>query len=163
MGYAVKLQKGGTQIYNGDKVDVILSGSNTGTFTFTVVYTTKTEVCLLSDSNMGNAAWSAACAKSWDWECKLGSKTYRSSDTGQSIAKIPTLKQSKTKCHYIERPQANPGGVTGTLWFSDQRSASSGYPCSPSINGGTKGDTVYDDYWSAGQNFGSYPYISIIL
>ena len=98
MGYAIKLQPQAAQIYNGDKVDVALTGSNTGTFTFTVVYVAKDEVCLLSDSNMGNANWSTACAKSWGWSCKIGGKSYSSSDAGQSVAKIPTLEQVAGKC-----------------------------------------------------------------
>ena len=118
MGYAIKLQPQAAQIYTGDKVDVALTGSNTGTFTFTVVYVAKDEVCLLSDSNMGNANWSTACAKSWGWSCKIGGKSYSSSDAGQSVAKIPTLEELYTKCHHVSIPDGIDISTGDNEWTS---------------------------------------------
>ena len=98
MGYAVKLQKGGTQIYNDDKVNVTLSGSHSGTFTFSVCYVSKTKICLLSDTSMGTVSCANATSYSWNWDLKLGGKRYKSSDTGQSAAKIPTLENMVNEC-----------------------------------------------------------------
>ena len=103
MGYAVKLQPQVAQIYNGDKVNVALTGSNTGTYVFSVCYVAKDEVCLLSDTSMGTANWSTACAKSWGWSCKIRGKQYSSSDAGQSVAKIPTLEEITDKSCAITR------------------------------------------------------------
>ena len=92
------------QIYDGDKVDVALSGSNTGTYTFTIMYVDRTVIYLRSDNNMGDCNGSTAIAKKWNWDVTLpNGNRYTSSDPGQEIAKIPTLAEMSRYVDYFNR------------------------------------------------------------
>ena len=154
MGYAVKLAPVAKQIYNGDKVDVALTGSNTGTYTFSVCYVSKTEVCLLCDVNLGNANWTTQCAKSWGWSLKLGGKNYSSSDAGQSVAKIPTLVDVQNHCtdpirDFIYYLQDNYGGTGNAYAYAQQYFTS------------TSGQMAMPSYYNKSSNAASTPFITI--
>ena len=96
------MQEERPQIYNDDQISVNLVGpdaSNTGTFIFNVVYTSKTVVCLLSNTYMTpNYNQPDAGSKTWSWELKLKGKTYKSSDTGQSVGRVPSVGEFLHKC-----------------------------------------------------------------
>jgi hypothetical protein len=160
MGYAVKLQPQVAQIYNGDKVNVALTGSNTGTYVFSVCYVAKDEVCLLSDTSMGTANWSTACAKSWGWSCKIRGKQYSSSDAGQSVAKIPTLEEIKNNCggydngsNYWSSTIYNTSGSTIWAWIINAMANS--YYAGRITNEYTNGQYA--------RTSGIVPYIHVIL
>ena len=76
----------------GDKFTVTLTGSHNVTTTATVCYISKTEICLLGDTSLGNAIWSTACSYAWNYTVNINGKEY----TG--VCKIPTLEQIYSKC-----------------------------------------------------------------
>ena len=152
MGYAVKLQKGGTkQISNGDQVSVALTGSTTGTVTFSVVYVTETEIALLSNGNLfTNDTWGQATSRSWGWTVTLNGKTYSSSDAGQSNGRCPTTFDIHQKCCTIFYGIQFGTYPSGTYWFNNNNGqTNAGYYCH-----WANYYLMHPSYAGANQNFG---------
>ena len=84
-------------INNGDKFNVSLTGSHNLTITASVCYVDDTTICLLSDTNLGNANWGTQCGYYWNYTVNIKGKKY----TG--ICRIPTLAQIYSKCACYRR------------------------------------------------------------
>ena len=84
-------------------------------------------MCLLCQTILGTGTPATAISKRWNWTLQLNGKTYRSSDSGQSVAKIPTLAEIGNKCHCRDMTElADPARTNSanSYWTSDD---STGY------------------------------------
>ena len=109
---------------------------------------------------MGNANWSTACAKSWNWECEIGGKVYRSSDAGQSVAKIPSLKNLSTRCCTWDRGNS---ARTYDYWTSDKYYAGYPHPIATLSGCGNNGDSYTQNIEPESYSMRTFSFISIKL
>ena len=112
------------QIYNGDKVDVALTGSNTGTYTFSVCYVSKTEVCLICDADSlpnGYTTVKGSTLKNYSWGYSL---TLPNGKSYSGICKQLNTDIFGKKCHIIPIiPKSNVSGVNSPATFAVEEGA----------------------------------------
>ena len=120
-------------INNGDKFNVSLTGSHNTTIIASVCYVDDTTICLLSDTNLGNANWGTQCGYYWNYTVNIKGKDY----TG--TCRIPNLNQISSKCagyrrgfDYWTSTAYNSSGSCCSVY-----SNGSVYPKSSSVAGGT--------------------------
>ena len=125
----------------GDSFTVTLEGSHNITTTATVCYISKSEICLLGDTNLGTSSCITQRGYSWYYTVNINGNNY----TG--TCKIPTLEQITSKCAGYKR--------SFDYWLSTAADSLHAWVIYSS-------GQVYG-YYGADYGFGCLPFIEITL